>query len=172
MLSIATEIPVALHAGASIEVDFTATLQFLRSLNLLALGTRSESDAQNTDAGHDFARLEAKIDMLVAMVGSLVAAEARLPPRRPVRLSAESLEVNLVTTVADGAAVIVELYPSAELPRALRLPATVSEARAGADGAQDLTLRFGPLDPAVSDELERYIFLRHRHALVRDARES
>jgi hypothetical protein len=99
------------------------------------------------------------------MVGSLVAAESRLPPRCPVSLSAKSLQVSLATTLGPGATVVVEMYPSAELPRALRLPATVSQARASADGNQHLTLSFGPLDPSVSDELERYIFLRHRHAL-------
>lgn len=166
MLSIETEIPVVVHAAASVEADPAAALQFLRSLNLLALGTRTDSgDTQNQESGHDLARLEAKIDMLVAMVGSLVAADSRLPPRCRVSLSAESLEVRLVTALGPGAAVVVEMYPSAELPRALRLPASVSETRAAGDGKQDLTLRFGPLDPSVSDELERYIFLRHRHAL-------
>lgn len=166
MLSIETEIPVAVHASAGAEADSNAALQFLRSLNLLALGTRADGgDAQHQESGHDLARLEAKIDMLVAMVGSLVAAESRLPPACRVSLSAESLEARLVTTLDVGAAVVVEMYPSAELPRALRLPATVNQARAASDGKQDLTLRFGPLDPAVSDELERYIFLRHRHAL-------
>ncbi len=167
MLSITTEIPLALHAPGETAIDFTAAVQFLRTLNLLALGARSESgDAQTTDSGSDLARLEAKIDLLVAMVGSLVAAQSKLPPRCRVTLSAESLTANLATAVETGAAVLVELYPSAELPRALQLPATVSEARAGADGKQDVTLRFGPLDPAVSDELERYIFLRHRHSLT------
>lgn len=166
MLSIETEIPVAVHAAANAEADSTAALQFLRSLNLLALGTRTDGgDAQHQESGHDLARLEAKIDMLVAMVGSLVAAGSRLPPRCRVSLSAESLEVSLATTVAAGAAVVVEMYPSAELPRALWLPATVSLARTATAGKQELTLSFGPLDPSVSDELERYIFLRHRHAL-------
>ena len=112
MLSIETEIPVAVHAAANAEADSTAALQFLRSLNLLALGTRTDGgDAQHQESGHDLARLEAKIDMLVAMVGSLVAAGSRLPPRCRVSLSAESLEVSLATTVAAGAAVVVEMYP-------------------------------------------------------------
>lgn len=171
MLSIETDIPVAVHpAEENAGIDFAAALQFLRSLNLLALGTRVDSsDAQNTESGHELARLEAKVDMLIAMVGSLVAAEANLPPLCRVSLSAESLEVNLAAGAAPGAAVVVDLYPSAELPRALRLPATVERAHSAGGGRQDLSLKFGPLDPSVSDELERYIFLRHRHALSRGA---
>ncbi len=166
MLSIDTEIPVALLPAETAAIDFASAVQFLRSLNLLALGVRTDSsDAQSSDSGHELARLEAKIDMLVAMVGSLVAAESNLPPVCRVSLSAETLQVNLVASVAPGAAVIVELYPSAELPRALRLPATVEQAQPADGGRADLVLKFGPLEAAVSDELERYIFLRHRHEL-------
>jgi hypothetical protein len=166
MLSIETDIPVALLPVDSAEIDFAAALQFLRSLNLLALGARADNgDAQNAESGHELARLEAKIDMLVAMVGSLVAKESNLPPLCRVSLSVESLQVNLAAGVAPGDAVIVDLYPSAELPRALRLPATVAGAHPADGGRQHVSLKFGPLDPAVSDELERYIFLRHRHAL-------
>lgn len=166
MLSIDTEIPVALLPADSTAIDSAGALQFLRSLNLLALGARADnSDPQNADSGHELARLEAKIDMLVAMVGSLVAAESNLPPVCRVSLSAETLQVDLVASVAPGAAVIVELYPSAELPRALRLPATVEQARPADGGRLELTLKLGPLEASVSDELERYIFLRHRHEL-------
>ena len=167
MLSIETEFPVALIPAGDAEVDFAAALQFLRSLNLLALGARADGgDAQTVESGHEFARLEAKIDMLVAMVGSLVAAESKLPPLCRVSLSAESLQINFTAELAPGAAMIVDLYPSAELPRVLRLPATVERANPTEPGRQDLSLRFGPLEPSVSDELERYIFLRHRHALA------
>lgn len=166
MLTIETDMPVALHPATEKRADPAPALQFLRCLNLLTLGTRGDGgDGQNPESGHEPGRLEAKIDMLMAMVGELLATQSHLPQARRVSLSAASLTVNLATALDPGTAVVVELYPSAELPRALCLPASVTGVRANPDGSEDLSLDFAPLDPLVRDELERYIFLRHRLAL-------
>jgi len=174
MLTIETELPIALwspdqaSAPMSPGTDTSANLQTLRALNLLELGGRSEyGDNPSSEANHDIARLEAKVDMLLSMMGLLVAEKTRLPPARRVCFSAETL----ITTVDKpnpggvGDAVVVALYLSSELPRPLVLPAVVSNRTEVSNTSADLTLNLAPMDAAVRDEFERYIFLRHRRKL-------
>ena len=175
MLTIETELPIALWSPdqasgpMSPGTDTSANLQTLRALNLLELGGRSEyGDNPSSEANHDIARLEAKVDMLLSMMGLLVAEKNRLPPARRVCFSAETL----ITTVDKpnnpggvGDAVVVALYLSSELPRPLVVPAVVSNRTEVSNTSADLTLNLAPMDAAVRDEFERYIFLRHRRKL-------
>jgi len=172
MLTIDATVPVSISESGSAP-EASTTLQVLRALNLLTLGHRSElAEAQNPDAGHDIARLEAKIDMLIAMVGALVTDHSGLPAPRPVRFNAESLEVNLDRAFAIGARVVVALYPNPDLPRPLILPGTVDGACQRDDGSHDITLTYSVDNPQLRDEFERYVFLCHRQSLGRQAARS
>ena len=106
----------------------TSNLQVIRSLNLLALGSRTETgDSIAVEGNHDIARLEAKVDILLSIVGSLVAAKLSLPPLHPVRFSVESVTVDLDRRYTVGQSVVVELNPNPELPHPLVLAARVGE---------------------------------------------
>jgi len=64
-----------------------------------------------------------------------------------------------------GDDVVVELYLSAEIPRPLILAARVSRAARASDRSS-IAFETTPMDVAVRDEFERYIFLRHRRELA------
>jgi hypothetical protein len=172
VLTIDAHIPLAveLHA-ADRRPDLVPehALQVLRALNLLALSNRFESaETPGTEANHDLARLEAKVDMLLALVGSLVAEQGGLPPVHAVRFNAEALETRLDRSFPIGASVILELYLSSELPRPLVVAASVTSVKPHqASGDFDVEFKLGPMHGSVKDEIERYIFLRHRKMLAR-----
>jgi hypothetical protein len=153
--------------------DTSANLQTLRALNLLELGGRSEyGDNPSPEVNHDIARLEAKVDMLLSMIGLLVAEKSLLPPIRRVCFSVESISATLDSSARVGDAVVVAIYLNTELPRPLVLPAVVSSRIEVSDAAADLAFDLAPLDAAVRDEFERYIFLRHRRKLAGNASKS
>lgn len=170
MLTIEADLPIAVSGGepatngAFDSTNATANLQLLRALNLLTLGARSDYGDSAAEASHDIARIEAKLDMLLLLMGSLVAEKVSLPPTRAVRFNAESVVVAGPPSHAVGEPVVVTFYPSAEIPRAVVLRAVVAHA---VDEPQPgVTLDLGPMEDALRDEFERYIFLRHRRELA------
>jgi len=171
MLTIDAVIPVAVLPDGDARADVApeSALQVLRALNMLALGARADAgETPGTETSHDFARLEAKIDMLLALVGSLVTGHMTLPPARRVQFSAESVVVSVDERRKTGDPVVVALYLSHEIPQPLYLPAAVDSVNPSSNGTHfEVRLEFAPLNAAIRDELERYIFLRHRRELSR-----
>ena len=105
--------------------------------------------------------------MLMLMIGSLVAEKSVLPPARRLSFSAESVTAPCAETCQMGDKVIVALYPNAELPRPLVLPALVARVVSAGGAMSAVTFELRPIDAAVRDEFERYNFLRHRRELAR-----
>ncbi len=164
MLTIETDLPIGISIPDETQPNPDSNLYVIRSLNLLALGNRCDpGDSALLEGNYDLARLEAKVDMLLAMVSSLVAEKSLLPPTRSVRFSAEALTVSVEESFAINQVVLVTLYPHPDLPHPLVFKATVTAANAaGVDPAGQLELTLEHPDPSVRDEFERYIFLRHR----------
>ena len=175
MLTIIAELPVELIPTANDDGSHTSTptsdanLQVLRILNLLAVGNRY--DGNDADGTHDLARLEAKLDLVAMILGKLLSDTARLPASRHVYLSATTLQItpkgndqsDLSTDdFAVGQGILATIYLHPNLPYPITLPTTVE----AADKEQGIALTFDQLNAAELDELERYIFLRHRREVV------
>lgn len=167
MLIIEASLPVAvsLPGQAPTGSVVPGNLQLLRALNLLALGSHEHIDRSAPERANDMARIEAKLDMLLSLVGSLVTNNYPLPPAYPVQFSVELITVQFDQRFGLGDDVVVELYLSAEIPRPLILAARVSRAASASDRSS-IAFETAPMDVAVRDEFERYIFLRHRRELA------
>ena len=164
MLTIEADLPISISNRDQTPLSAAANLQTIRSLNLLALGGRSDTgDTTLAEGNHEIARLEAKVDILISMVGSLVAEKSLLPPVHPVTFNAESVTVDFDGSYAVDQPVVVTFYPHPELPRPLAFAAVVSSIVPGTTSSlSHLRLTLKSIDPVVRDEFERYIFLRHR----------
>ena len=172
MLTLETRIPVSLRTivGAAPDPDAGAAAQMLRSLNVTALGGRHDGPEHAApDAMSDIARLEAKLDVVLRLVGALVAERTPLPEARAVAISADGIRLEWDATLPVGARAAVALYLDPALPQALELPVTVTSAQRCDAGGYRVQLAFERLDPVVRDEIERYVFLRHRRELAAQA---
>jgi hypothetical protein len=118
---------------------------------------------------HEIRRLEFKLDLVLAMVGQMLARQLELPPPVPVRLSAERLEWLAADGPVPGEEIEVELYLLPEYPRPLYLRGVVesSEEKTGW-----IRLRFAGLSEPVRDWLERTIFRYHRRQIALSRRST
>ncbi len=105
-------------------------------------------------------RLEQKLDVVIAMLGLLLAEPAMSEPAQRVRLDPDGLCWPTTQPPAAGSPVLVTLsLPGAP---ALALPAVAREAEAGM-----ACVRFDGLPATVSEPLEKWIFRQHRLAVAR-----
>lgn len=160
------------------EIDAAALASFnargealLQSLAVVEDGARSEEPDQPPD--HALHRLEAKVDLLTALVASLCASHDD-DPMRPLRWSAHGASLPVDSPLPVGTAGRFRVKPTDWLPSPLILPATVlaCDHEAGADGRPQTRawLRFGPLSPALEAALERHLFRVHRRAIAESRR--
>ncbi|AXK71281.1 PilZ domain-containing protein [Lysobacter sp. TY2-98] len=143
-------------------------------MRALALVDEARAD-DDAEPGSDPAvrRLEAKVDLLVGLVGALMQRDQPADPVRPLDWSARGAAVSLGpddTVPAVGDAVVLRLQPSDTLPEALLLPAHVLAIDSGPDGAR-AWLRFDPLPTGLEALLERHLFRLHRRAVAERRRQ-
>jgi hypothetical protein len=119
----------------------------------------------------DLVRLENKLDMLMGLVGSLLAREANVPPATSIRLFANGLEwLAGEAPPPAGTAGVVILYVNPSFPQPLQLPGSVRSQRAEGD-RHWIRFEFHGQSPAVVDLLEKMLFRHHRRQ-VAEARAS
>lgn len=163
--------PAAFLAGG---IDSAALASFnargealLQSLAVVEDGVRNEEPEQPAD--HALHRLEAKVDLLMALVAGLCASRDD-DPMQPLQWSARGASLAIAAPVPVGAGGRFRVRPSDWLPSPLILPATVLACDTDADGHSRIWLRFGPLSPALEAALERHLFRVHRRAVAESRR--
>ncbi len=165
-ISYSDELPLEwLPAGSSTSPS-DALRQAESNLRLLQTIAQLEDRAALNDDPDpnelELARLHAKVDALIFIVGAVLPRLVRLPPVRPVRIS--WCGVVWRTTgpeLAVGDSGIVEIYLHPAVPKPLRLGARIVRAEEGwvrADFSENLQL--------CQQALERQVFLRHRRAVA------
>lgn len=115
-------------------------------------------------------RMDAKLDLILALVGRL-AMRADGLPERPVRWSRAGLRVDLDTVESSpaGTPMLVRLQPADWLPDHLELPATVVACRAH-EGGSRVWLRFSTSNPDLDEALDRHLFRLHRRQVAEQRR--
>lgn len=115
-------------------------------------------------------RMDAKLDLILALVGRL-AMRADGLPERPVRWSRAGVRVDLddAAAPAPDTRVLVRLQPADWLPDHLELPATVI-AREPLDGGARVWLAFADLLPGLDEALDRHLFRLHRRQVAEQRR--
>lgn len=135
----------------------------LRALAVVEDGPRG--DEPETGGDHALPRIEAKIDLLTALVASLCAQAGGDPPRR-LRWSALGACLAIPVVPVAGTAGYLRVRPADWLPSPLQLPATVVATEADGGGGHRAWLRFDDLAAPLQAALERHLFRQHRRAVA------
>ena len=170
-LSCEAMLPVSFHAGSG--------YGRLPQAEALLRGLAQVEDLRADDGGEDkrgelpllAQRMDAKLDLMLVMIGRLVRQSGQALPVHLVRWSARGLRLQLAPgepVPAAEATGTVRLQPSDWLPDDLELPVVVSASAAGPDGAW-LWLRFPALGAGLEEAMDRHLFRMHRRQ-VADAR--
>jgi hypothetical protein len=138
----------------------------MRALAVLEDSRADEADERNP-VDQSVRRLEAKVDLLVSLVGSLLQRDRPADPLRALQWSARGTALDLPADAcpAPGAAVVLRLQPSDALPEAIQLPSRVLAVEPAGTGRR-VWLAFDPLPAPLEALLERHLFRVHRRAVA------
>ncbi|MFO1372898.1 MAG: PilZ domain-containing protein [Candidatus Competibacteraceae bacterium] len=165
-------LPLAWQAWSALPGD--AELRDLEQTNLTILHTLFALEIHVGDFSDDPAalmnatelkRLDFKVGLLLEMIGQLFARQQAIPPEHLLTLTVNDLTWQVDGTFPVGSLLRLELYCNLSYPRPLILYAQVAETTPLTDGHQ-LRATFHAPSEALQEALERFIFLRHRHAIA------
>lgn len=166
----------ALTCHAVLPVRFTAgerpLMQQQAEAMLKGLAVAEDSRGEDPDdrgeVPQSMQRLEAKLDLIVSLLGKLVNQQSAPLPVRPLRWSHLGLRIDAEAPldVRPGGAGVVTLQPVAWLSDTIELPVRVLATLASTEGGQHLWLRFGTLTSGLEDALTRHLFRMHRRQVA------
>ena len=117
-----------------------------------------------------FERLEAKFDLVLAMLSEVLVPDGAGPAAARVTLSGDGLALEVERRAQPGTPVEVDLYLSTIVPRPVRLIGVV---RADlAPGRDAMVVEFRRIGPRVREQLQQLVFRRHRRTIARQRPES
>lgn len=127
-----------------------------------------DSDERGADGNQQLARLEARMDLALVLLGRLLRQSTQALPLRPVRWSRRGLRLELGqrSGAVQGSAGIVRLQPADWLPDHIELPVQVLGEAASGNGGLYLWLRLQSTGEALDTALERHLFRLHRRQIA------
>lgn len=157
---------VAFVPGAPADADAVVAqgLALMRALAVIE-DAAPRGDTDDAAAESALSRLEAKVDLLTALVGALAAGMQPGDALHAIRWTAAGAALPCVAAtgaVSGGDAGLLRIAPSLLLPTPLAIPATVV-----VSDERQLLLRFDPPAPAFAEALERLVFRIHRREVAR-----
>lgn len=143
----------------------------MRALAVLEDSRADEPDERNAP-DPVVRRLEAKVDLLVSLVGSLLLRDTPADAPRMIQWSARGAAVELPALdpgLIPGAAALLRVQPSDALPECVQLPAQVLAIEPSPAGRR-IWLAFDALPASLESLLERHLFRVHRRAVAESRR--
>jgi hypothetical protein len=175
VLTCETWLPASYRAGDR-QLPPQAGEALLRSIATAEDARSSDDGDERNELPQAFQRLEAKVDLMLSLIGRLARQQADALPVRAVRWSHNGLRIDAMQAwhshLGDAGVALIE--PANWLSDHLELPARVMGELATPDGQHHLWLRFAPLSPGLSEALDRHLFRLHRKQIAeaRQARQS
>lgn len=166
-LSCETALPAEFRLGTTIVRPGVAET-LLRSVALVEDNRGADDGDERGESSLQVQRLEAKLDLMMVLLGRMVRQHSEELPLRPLRWSRQGLRLDLGarTGAAVGAAGIVRMQPSEWLPDHVDLPVSVLAEAANGNGGHHLWLRFRDLGDSLEMALERHLFRLHRRQVA------
>jgi hypothetical protein len=125
-----------------------------------AAGEKSEEGSVH---GHELARLELKVNLLLEVVGQLVAQQRPRPPAVPIRFNAVGAAWRAVGPLPrPRERGVLEIHLQRDLVQPLRMLGEIVSV--GSDSL--VKVRFEPPGDAVADLVEKLAFRRHRRQVA------
>ena len=137
----------------------------VRMLQVCAvLEEHGATEKKDESAPHaaDMMRLEVKVNLLLDLVGQLLAAQLQRPAATLVRFNATGAQWRATTPLRAGQQGLLEIWLRESLPQPLALIANVTHV--AADG--QVKAIFVPPGEATADLLEKLAFRRHRRQVA------
>ena len=174
--SLDTDVPTGVHFQAKLPVAWEplppdaagqvsgnlANEELLGSLLVLDEAIADpEEDAQQ----EHWRRVEAKLDLMLSLLGEMLAGQQGLPAARPMCLGGEVLCIDGISDQplpAAGDWLRLQLYLMPSIPRPLVVAAEVLST----ETPNRLLLRLTGLSETTQDLLERFVFRQHRRTIA------
>lgn len=168
-LSCELELPVEVAAseGRGRQAQAATLLASLAQLEDL----RKEDGEEHGDLPHLAQRMDAKLDLILALLGRLASSQGAMR-LRPLRWSRHGVRIdydNALPPLAAQEAVVLRLQPADWLPDHLELPAVVMDQAGLARGGR-LWLGFSDLRADLSEAMDRHLFRLHRRQIAEQRR--
>lgn len=160
------EMPVGWQVGMPPSATILHEWMHANAVALSALANMEiQSSTRETEFGNDLEkklnRVEAKLDLALNLLSSLIARKTPKPESYPVTLSAAAIEWVSRDATPTAGNIIVALFIDPRLPQPLMLPAAVRESVTTNSGTRT-TADFTHLSEEVEESLERTVFRNHR----------
>ena len=166
-LSCELALPAEFRIGSAVIRPGTAET-LLRSVALVEDARGDDGHDDRSDATLQVQRLEAKLDLVMVLLGRLVRQSSQDLPLRPLRWSRRGirLQQGARSGAAPGSMGVIRLQPCDWLPDHIDLPVVIVAEAANGSGAHYLWLRFEGLSDALEMALERHLFRLHRRQIA------
>ncbi|GMU68527.1 MAG: PilZ domain-containing protein [Steroidobacteraceae bacterium] len=155
--------------AAALDVERAAALidQNLRVLQTFAaMEDSAQVEKPDEDSPHsaDLQRIEFKVNLLLDLVGRILAREQPVPELLPIRFNARGAMWQAQGTAPEpDSHGVLEIYLRESLLQPLRMPGRV----AGIDGGRRVKVDFDAVGEPVADIIEKLAFRRHRRQVAK-----
>jgi hypothetical protein len=119
----------------------------------------------------ELGRIDFKINLLLDLVGCLLAQHISLPSPVRIKLTPQEIRWEAVTAPALGSLVQVDAYLNLRYPRPVTLIGPVSDVQPLAQGFL-VTVRLDGLSESLQQAIEKLIFRHHRRLIAYTRRQS
>ncbi len=135
---------------------------------LSTIAALEESPVESADSysgqGHELARLDFKVNLLMDLVSQMLSSHLQLPSPTTVSIDARGMtwrSNRSETPPQADTTILLSIYLNSDYPRAVELPSRVQSVDNGSVRAEYL-----PLGDAVREALEKLIFRHHRRSIA------
>lgn len=166
-LSCELALPAEFRIGSAVIRPGTAET-LLRSVALVEDARGDDGHDDRSDATLQVQRLEAKLDLVMVLLGRLVRQTTQDLPLRPLRWSRRGIRLEQGTRsgATPGSMGVIRLQPCDWLPDHIDLPVEVIAEAADGGGGHYLWLRFHRLGDGLEMAMERHLFRLHRRQVA------
>ncbi|MHB8255657.1 MAG: PilZ domain-containing protein [Acidiferrobacterales bacterium] len=154
--------------GLQRRAEQAANEELLRILSVLEERPQELAD-DHPAVAQELRRLDSKLDLVLDLVGRVLAHHEPPPPPLTVRLRARDLEWHDVRAPAAGGRVDVALYLCLRVPRPLTLSGRVRSVQPSPEGFRAVMDIDDPGE-VVAELLEKIIFVHHRRTVAQTRR--
>ncbi|WP_454831139.1 PilZ domain-containing protein [Pseudoxanthomonas wuyuanensis] len=139
----------------------------------IAEDVRSDDNEERGELPQSVQRMEAKLDLMLGLLGRLARQRDGALPLRGLRWSHRGLRLDLPehSGLPLGVAGVVLIEPAGWLGDHIELPARVLAEATDPSRSHHLWLRFGSLSAGLEEALERHLFRLHRRQIA-EARQA
>ena len=128
-----------------------------------ALEEHSTGEKQDDTSPHSahLVRIDLKINLLLDLVGKILAVNQPRPKAMPIRFNAVGATWRTKTPPAPGSQLVLEIYLHDALAEPVRLVGRVTKV-----AGDEINMRFNPPGEATADLIEKLAFRRHRRRVA------